>query len=231
MPARWFSPGAARRCRAVSKSRLAVYAAIGQPERMVEWCRAQLARRGDTHHSPGQFWSLRCPWRVPPRRRWMPRWPRSRLRRRPQPVHARVGAVAYGFAFRDADPVGALNALNRGLVIAHDSGNREASQTWRTFWPDLRPSTATRWPRSITSLWRSAATSILATPRTVRVPLANLAVLLDRLGRHEPAATIAGFALSPLTTTGVPRDHRRDRPPARCPRRPDLRIARHKGER
>ncbi len=31
---------------------------------------------------------------------------------------------AYGVAFRDADPVGALNALGRGLVIAQDSGNR-----------------------------------------------------------------------------------------------------------
>jgi hypothetical protein len=32
--------------------------------------------------------------------------------------------LAYGVAFRDADPVGALNALGRGLVIAQDSGNR-----------------------------------------------------------------------------------------------------------
>jgi hypothetical protein len=32
--------------------------------------------------------------------------------------------AAYGFAFRDADPVGALNALGRSLVIAQDSGNR-----------------------------------------------------------------------------------------------------------
>ena len=31
---------------------------------------------------------------------------------------------AYGFAFRDADPVRALEALRRGLVIAQDSGNR-----------------------------------------------------------------------------------------------------------
>ena len=31
---------------------------------------------------------------------------------------------AYGFAFRDADPVRALDALRRGLVIAQDSGNR-----------------------------------------------------------------------------------------------------------
>ena len=31
---------------------------------------------------------------------------------------------AYGHAFHDADPAGALEALRRGLVIAQDSGNR-----------------------------------------------------------------------------------------------------------
>jgi hypothetical protein len=40
---------------------------------------------------------------------------------------------------------------------------------------------------------------------TLRVPLAVLAVLFDRLGRYEPAATIAGFALSPLAAAGVPK--------------------------
>ena len=37
---------------------------------------------------------------------------------------------------------------------------------------------------------------------TIRVPLAILAALFDRLGRYEPAATIAGFARSPLTAAG-----------------------------
>ena len=32
--------------------------------------------------------------------------------------------LAYGFAFRDADPDRARDALRRGLVIAQDSGNR-----------------------------------------------------------------------------------------------------------
>ncbi len=45
---------------------------------------------------------------------------------------------AYGFAFRDADPVGALNALGRGLVIAQDSGNRAgASALAASFWHAL----------------------------------------------------------------------------------------------
>ena len=39
---------------------------------------------------------------------------------------------------------------------------------------------------------------------TIRVPLAILAALFDRLGRYEPAATIAGFALSPIAATGFP---------------------------
>jgi hypothetical protein len=39
---------------------------------------------------------------------------------------------------------------------------------------------------------------------TIRFSLASLAALFDRLGRYEPAATIAGFALSPLAAAGVP---------------------------
>jgi hypothetical protein len=35
----------------------------------------------------------------------------------------------------------------------------------------------------------------------VRAALAHLAALFDRIGRHEPAASIAGFAVSPLTAT------------------------------
>ena len=38
----------------------------------------------------------------------------------------------------------------------------------------------------------------------IRMPLAVLAALFDRLGRYEPAATIAGFALSPLSASAFP---------------------------
>ena len=38
----------------------------------------------------------------------------------------------------------------------------------------------------------------------IRSALAILAVFLDRLGHLEPAATIAGFASSPLTAAAVP---------------------------
>ncbi len=39
---------------------------------------------------------------------------------------------------------------------------------------------------------------------TIRVALAVLAAIFDRLGRYEPAATIAGFTLSPIAAAGVP---------------------------
>jgi hypothetical protein len=35
----------------------------------------------------------------------------------------------------------------------------------------------------------------------VQLPLANAAAIFDRLGRYEPAATVAGFVLSPLTAS------------------------------
>jgi hypothetical protein len=39
----------------------------------------------------------------------------------------------------------------------------------------------------------------------IRSALATLAVLLDRLGRYEPAATIAGFAINPLQQRAFPK--------------------------
>ena len=38
----------------------------------------------------------------------------------------------------------------------------------------------------------------------LRSPLAALAAYLDRLGHHEPAATISGFAATPFTRTARP---------------------------
>lgn len=50
----------------------------------------------------------------------------------------------------------------------------------------------------------AASSAASGNTTTIHVPLAILAALFDRLGRYEPAATIAGFALSPIATAGVP---------------------------
>ena len=142
-----------------------VYLAIGQPERWVEWCRAQLARGRDTHAftraclvialaiaGSGEEAMAAANGLI------------DAAEATGNPYALSFALLAYGFAFRDADPVRALDALRRGLVIAQDSGNRVTSRTWRSVWPDSRPNTATRWPRSTTSLWRSATTTTRATP-------------------------------------------------------------------
>ena len=69
-------------------------------------------------------------------------------------------------------------------MIAQDSGNRYDETHLATSWPDSRPNTATRWPRSITSPWPSAITTTRATPPMMHVPLAILAALL------RPARTL-----------------------------------------
>jgi hypothetical protein len=105
---------------------------------------------------------------------------------------------AYGVAFRDADPVGALNALGRGLVIAQDSGNRTYASLLAPFLARLEAEhggTVSAFDHLTLAIrnFHNAGDST-----TLRVPLAVLAALFDRLGRYEPAATIAGFALSPI---------------------------------
>ena len=111
---------------------------------------------------------------------------------------------AYGLAFRDADPVGALNALGRGLVIAQDSGNRTIASVLANDLARLEAehggtvSAFDHLTLAIRNYHNAGDTT------TIRAPLAILAALFDRLGRYEPAATIAGFALSPLSAAAVP---------------------------
>ncbi|MGA8125072.1 MAG: hypothetical protein WB967_12820 [Mycobacterium sp.] len=182
-----------------------VYLAIGQPERMAELCRAQLARRRDTHV-------------------YILAWLVAALafagcggeamdcadglieaaEATGNPMFLSLARLAYGLAFRDADPVGALHALGRGLVIAQGSGNRLVESALAPFLARLEAehgdlvSAFNHLTLSIRNFHNAGDTT------TLRVPLAVLAVLFDRLGRYEPAATIAGLALSPFSAAGVP---------------------------
>ena len=115
-----------------------------------------------------------------------------------------MALFAYGFAFRDADPVRALNALRRGLVIAQDSGNRAYASALASNLARLEAehgdtvSAFDHLTLAIRNFHNAGDTT------TIRGPLAVLAALFDRLGRYEPAATIAGFALSPFSAAAVP---------------------------
>ena len=50
----------------------------------------------------------------------------------------------------------------------------------------------------------------------MHAPLAMLAAVFDRLGRFEPAAAVAGFALSPMTAARILSSPRRLPTFARC---------------
>ena len=103
----------------------AVYLAIGQPERLAELCRAQLARRRDTHVHI-RAWLVVALAVAGSGGEAMDSADGliEAAEATGNPFVLALALGAYGVAFRDADPVGALNALGRGLVIAQDSGNR-----------------------------------------------------------------------------------------------------------
>jgi predicted ATPase len=183
----------------------AVYLVIGQPERLAELCRAQLARRRDTHVHirsllVGALAVAGCGGEAMDSADGLI----EAAEATGNPLWLAWALGAYGVAFRDADPVGALNALGRGLGIAQDSGNRAHASVLASVLALLEAehggtvSAFDHLTLSIRNFHNAGDTT------TIRSPLASLAVLFDRLGRYEPAATIVGFALSPLTAVGVP---------------------------
>ena len=183
----------------------AVYVAIGQPERWAELCRAQLARRRDTHVYI-RAWLVCALAMAGSGGEAMDSADGliEAAEATGNPLFLTLALTAYGIAFRDADPVGALNALGRGLVITQDSGNRNNASGLAVYLARLEPehggtvSAFDHLTLAIRNYHNAGDTT------TIRIPLAILAAIFDRLGRNEPAATIAGFALSPIAATGVP---------------------------
>jgi predicted ATPase len=182
-----------------------VYLVIGQPERCVEWYRAQLARG----HDPLTLIRASLVVALPvagagEEARAAANGLIDAAEATDNPFALSYALNAYGYAFRDADPVRALEALRRGLVIAQDSGNRFVESHVATGLSALEPEhgdplvALDHITLAIGNLYDSGHVAY------IRGPLATLAVFLDRLGRLEPAATIAGFALSFLTASTVP---------------------------
>jgi tetratricopeptide (TPR) repeat protein len=177
------------------------YVYIGQPERWVEVCRAQLARHRDTDvvirvalvfalavAGSGEEAMVAAD------------GPEEAAEATGNPLVLSFTLSAYGFAFRDADPVRALDAYRRGLVIAQDSGNRfnESQLALNLARQEaLLGDAASAFDHFSLAIHNYHDSGDAMSMRT---PLAVLAALLDRLGRYESAATIVGFALGPLTT-------------------------------
>jgi predicted ATPase len=182
------------------------YLVIGQPERTVEWARAQLARGHDTHTltraalvqalmiagSPDEAMAAA-----------------TGLMEAAEATHnpyvLAYAHLAYGFVFRDADPDRARDALRRGLVIARDSGNRLNETYVAQVLARLEADRGD--PLAALDYSTLAIRNHHDSGNTIQVcdALAVIARLFDHLGRHEAAATIAGFAFNPVTAAWQPK--------------------------
>jgi predicted ATPase len=112
--------------------------------------------------------------------------------------------LGYGFAFRDADPEKALDGMRRGLAIAHETGVRstEAYLALNIGRLEARGGERAAALDHLTMALRINRDS--GATLAIRSPLAILVEVLTGLGCYEAAATIAGFAVSPLTTAAFP---------------------------
>jgi predicted ATPase len=180
----------------------AVYSYIGQPERWIAWCRAQLQLVPDSvhiraclifglvHAGSGEEATAATHGLI------------EAADATANPFMLSFALFAYAYAFRKADPARSLDAAHRGLVIAQDSGNRLTETQLVLNLGRLEAehgdiaSAFDHLSRAIRDMHDSGDI-----PHT---PLAALAALFDRLGRYKAAASIAGFALSPLSTLATP---------------------------
>jgi hypothetical protein len=182
-----------------------VYLLIGQPERWAELCRAALQRRRDAPVNirtvlvialalgdSGDEAMVAANGLI------------EAAEATRNPFVLSFALLAHGLACRVANPIRAADALRRGLVIAQESGNQftesglaqnlahQAAVLGDT------PSAFDHLTLAIRHYHNSGNVAVM------RGPLADLATLFDRLGRCEPAATIAGFAFSPFTAAAFP---------------------------
>jgi predicted ATPase len=183
----------------------AAYLVIGQPERWAEWCRTQLARGRDTHTlTRSALVQALTIAGAGDQARAAATGLIDAAEATHNPYALSYALFSYGYAFSDADPVRALEALRRGLVIAQDSGNRYAESLQATGVSRVEaergdPLAALDYITVAIRNFHNAGNTTL-----MRNPLATLAALLDRIGRYQPAATIARFAFSPFTASAVP---------------------------
>jgi hypothetical protein len=182
-----------------------VYLINGQPERCIELCRALVAAGRDAHTITRTCLVMAL---VMAGCGDEARTTANDLIDAAEATHnpwsLSYALLAYGFAFWDAEPVSAVDALRRGLVIARDSGIR-FSETYLAL--NLARLEAEHGDRAAALDYLTLAIGNCHhsgnTP-AMRSPLAVLATLLHRLGRREPAAVITGYAFTPLTAGAFP---------------------------
>jgi hypothetical protein len=181
------------------------YLMTGHPERWVQLCRKMIARDEDSHpHAQSSLvialtFSDRYEEAVAASDGLL-----TAIDAVENPHMLAYGLAAFGFAHRDADPAAAYDAVRRGMRIAQESGNRRDESIVAVSLSRLAVSHGDSADAfefltlAIRNQIDSGSVSIISSP------LAILVAFLDRLGHHEPAAIISGFAANPFSQTAFP---------------------------
>lgn len=178
------------------------YLSVGQPERAVEWCRAQTERGPDTHTLVRSMLVIAL---TMAGKSEEAKAAATGIIEAAEATHnpwALANALyTFGYVFAESDPPTALDALRRGLVIAHDSGSRLTESLIATMLARLETEHGD--PLAALDYITSAVANFYDSGNIayIQFALAILAVFFDRLGHLQPAATIAGYALNVFTTT------------------------------
>jgi hypothetical protein len=173
------------------------YMAVGEPERWIRWCRAQLKRGLDTHaYTAACLLMALAATGSHDDAMAAANGLIDAAEATGNPHVLSFALLAYGMAVHHADPVRSLVALRRGLVIAQDSGNRSHLSHLATslclFGAEHGdPLAAFDYFTVAIGNYHDSGNTYM-----IRTLLGILAAFFDRLGRYEPAATIAGFAIT-----------------------------------
>jgi predicted ATPase len=175
----------------------AAYVAVGQPQRWIEWCRAHLARGVDAHaYTTANLVIGLAITGSSDEAMAVANGLVDAAEAIGNPFVLSWALAADGLAVQDADPARSLAAHRRGLVTAQDSGNRAnlsiiAGNLCRIEAEHGDPLAAFDYFTMAIGNHHDSGNTYL-----MRVPLGWLASFFNRLGRYEPAATIAGFAVT-----------------------------------
>jgi len=182
-----------------------VFNMIGHAERTVEWSRQLLASRPDPYAlSSSSLVAALMRTGDDAEAKAVAKQLLDTADAIPNPWARSYASLMYGIAWCDADPVSAREALRRGLVDAHETGNcynesHMANVLGRLEARHGDPMAALEYLSLAIHNYHDSGSSAV-----MRVPLAAMAALLHRLGQHVPGATIAGYAFSPFTKGWVP---------------------------
>jgi predicted ATPase len=181
------------------------YVAIGQAERWAELCRTSLERRGDNHVAirTCRVFALAFAGFLDEARAAADGLIEAAIASDNPYMHT-FATAAYAFCLSSAGSERDLALCRQGLALAQDSGNRYNEAILATALARLESETivtvaAIDHVALVIRRWHDSGNI-----GNLVGPLAMLSAFLDRLGRFEAAATIAGFSCDVVSLASVP---------------------------